>query len=1589
MSARRRHRQDARRLETGLLAAWRAQTPNENWRSLGRPGLAAAAAAEVAWGARRRRGQTLLRVFNPPLTEDAWLGAHSLVELIADDMPFLVDTLTMTLAARQLSVRLLMHPIVYATRDAGGRLLTLEQHAGERRAARAESWQRLWIDRVAGEAECKALAAALRAAINDVRAACRDWEPMRAAVRRLCEDTLASPPPVPRGLLAESVALLRYVEDHHFTLLGYSEQRLVRKGRQLALRAVPGSALGLMRRVEAAPHRGPGPRSADIRRLLARKELLLITQSNRRSTVHRPGFLDYIGVRRYDARGKVVGEARILGLWTSSAYHADPRQVPLLRYKYQRVVAQFPFKPDSHDGKRLTHILVTLPREELLQSSVSELTRCARAVLTLQEHRKLRLVLRRDEFGRFWSCLVFLPRERSDEATRQRIVEHLRAAFHASQEDSTLTLADSPLAQLYVVLRTTPATPARMSASQLEAGLAALTVSWGDELRALLRASYDELPAALLAQRYLPLFNGAYQQEVSPQMAAADIAALGSLGAEEAAMQLRLYRPAGSHAALVRLRLVRRGKPLAISEAVPILENFGLRVLAEHPYVLAGHTAGAMWIQDFELEQAQLKGIDLAAVEAELLAAFAAVCAGAQENDGFNRLIVNAGLGSAAVQVLRAGCRHLLQSGLPFSQATMERVLGLAHPAVARDLWQLFVARLHPVLANTARARRLELRLRHAIAAIPNPDEDRILRSLLAVFMAALRTNAFADTGRRLPAALAIKLDARRINHLPEPRPAFEIFVHGLDVEGVHLRMGAVARGGIRWSERPEDFRTEVLGLMKAQHVKNTVIVPAGAKGGFVVRKLDAFTDRDARAREVVACYRLFIGALLDLTDNIVKGKVVPPAAVHRRDGDDPYLVVAADKGTASFSDVANALAIERQFWLGDAFASGGSAGFDHKKMGITARGGWECVKRHFRELGLDIQRQRFTAAGIGDMSGDVFGNGMLLSRHMQLIAAFDHRHIFIDPDPDPARSFAERQRLFRLPRSSWADYDRRCISSGGGVFERSAKLITLSEAARTRLGLAEARVAPADAIRAILCMPVDLLWNGGIGTYVKAGSERHGEIGDRANDAVRVNGSELRARVVGEGGNLGFSQRGRIEYALKGGRLNTDFIDNSAGVNTSDVEVNLKILIDGSPRHLGASARQALLASLEPEVAELVLRNNYLQSQAISLLEQRAAAELGQQQQLLRWLERHGELNRELEFLPSDTEIDARRSRGQGLTRPELALLIAYGKIALTHALTTADLGADPALALELQRYFPAPLRRRYARDIPRHRLRRELIATAIANSLVNRLGPDFMPRMIERSSASAAEVARAYVIVRDSTRLRDLWQAVEALDSKVPAAEQYRALLATSDFLAALALRLLAGERALLATVGPAVAGLTPAWRALAAALPAALAGLELDNYVATRERWFKAGFPAQLAGELARLPALRRAPELAEIMRRTRAGAPTVAHAWFHLGAAIGLDWLHAALEALPGQDNWSALARDRLGMRALDAHAKLVEHALQAAARGAGREPATLQRWRQLQNELGSVAHPDLAALTVAVQALEDLARDGLAGALVQR
>ena len=1560
--------------------------------------LASAARAHLELGWRRAPGQSLVRIFNPDPERDGFESPHTLVQIVTDDKPFLVDSVGIAFANAGLAVHLIVHPVLEVRRDGRGRLTGLGTNGGE--PHRAESWELYEIDRQTDPEAVGRLRQDIESTLADVGLAVEDWPAMRERVRSLVADLRREPPPLPAEEITEARQLLEWMEERHFVFLGYRQYRLERGEREDRLVADPSSGLGILRARAAGGKAAATVLTGDIRARARDRELLVLTKANSVSTVHRAEYLDYAGVKIFDARGRVTGEHRFLGLWTSTAYHRSPRDIPLLRRKVDQVIQYFGLDPHGHDGKAVLNVLETYPRDELFQASVEDLIRIARGIVNLYERRTVRLLARRDPYHRFYSCLVYVPRDRYNTEVRQRIEQIVLDGFAGRSVESQVQISGSSHARVHVVVRTEPPGPRKVDIAAIEARIADAALTWTDRLREVLVAREGEGAGIALATRYRRVFPLAYEEDVAPADALADIADLERLRAAPEARRLSLHRPQQQKPARMHLKVVRLGDPVPISDLLPILENFGLRVIAERPYELAWPEGGAAWIQDFELEHRDGLAIDIGRIEGRFREALTMTWSGDAENDGFNRLLMGADLTAREITVLRAYCRYLLQTGVPFSQAYMERALA-ANPAIAAGLVRLFEARLDPAAQPAPgrgtrkerpdgrgnSAEEIAAQIRASLDSVASLDEDRILRAYLGLVQATLRTNFYRRDANGEPLAyLALKFDPAAIPDLPLPRPKFEIFVYSPRVEGVHLRMGYVARGGIRWSDRREDFRTEVLGLMKAQNVKNTLIVPVGAKGGFVPKRLPGGSREEVQA-EVIACYRTFIRGLLDVTDNIVGGRVAPPPQVVRRDGNDAYLVVAADKGTATFSDIANSVAAEYGFWLGDAFASGGSAGYDHKKLGITARGGWECVKRHFRELGTDIQETPFTAVGIGDMSGDVFGNGMLLSRHIRLQAAFDHRHIFVDPSPDAALSFAERQRLFDLPRSSWDDYERKCISKGGGVFPRTAKSITLSPEARALLGLEAATNTPTEILRAILRMPVDLLWNGGIGTYVKASRESNAEVGDRANDGLRINGRELRAKVVGEGGNLGFTQRGRIEYALAGGRLNTDFIDNSAGVNTSDVEVNLKILLNPIVHagRLTVGERNKLLTSMSGEVCPLVLRNNYLQSQAISTLELQARTRLSEFQHLIRSLERSGELNRALEFLPTDDELAERRKAGGGITRPELAILLAYSKIWLNNHLLDSDVPEDPYLSTELERYFPAPVRRRFARAISRHRLRREIIATATTNSLINRMGPTFVTRAQEDTGAEPAQIARAYTAAREIFEVRTLWTRIEELDNRVPAKLQYVAAFETSRLLRHATYWLLARRRAL--KVDTAVAEFRTGVHELQSRIGQVLCGSWREQFEQVRAQHIEAGLPPDLAARVASLEAHNASLDIVELAASQRIGVTEAARLYFEAGARTGLDWLRQQIDRLPVEGPWQATARTGLRDAALRLHRRLAERVLsrggdgtagervQAWEESAGKE---LTHWQRTLADMRAAGAADFATLTVGVESLRKLA-----------
>jgi glutamate dehydrogenase len=1563
-----------RALARGVLHAMYEHVPPDDVVERGARNLAGAALSLGRFAARRLAGHAKIRVYNPEIDVDGWSSAHTIVEIVNDDMPFLVDSVTAAINAAERVVHLVIHPVVSVDRAGGGRLRAVR--AGGTTAVR-ESWMQIEVTRQPDPAGLVRLTEALSGVLADVRAAVGDWQAMRQALRAVVDELSGPPlPPLPPRELDEVHDFLRWLDDDNFTFLGYREYRVDGSPPRPGLGILGNPSYRIFDGLRDLASLPP-----EVQEYLRRRELLVITKSNRRSTVHRAAHMDAIGVRRFDANGEVVGIHLFLGLFTSPVYNRNPRSIPVLRRKIRHIVQRSGLSPGSHDGKALAHILDTLPRDELFQAGEDDLFKTVVGILNLQERQRIALFVRRDPLERFVSCLVYAPRERYDSGLVRRFAGILEQTFAGTLSGFYTHLDESVLARVQFIIRTTRGAVPPVDLAALERRLAEAGRSWSDRLEEAAVAALGEAEALARIGQLKP-FPITYQALNEPSQALADLPRIEKVR-DGSPLEVSLHSVAES--GRIGLRLYRAAEPVVLSDVLPILENLGLRVVAEEPFRIQAAAGDAVWVHEFQLE-GDPGGVALPGpVRLRFEEALVAVWTGRVENDGFNRLILAAGLSARQVSVLRLYAKLLQQAGSTFSQAYMADALA-AHPRIAGRLVALFELRFDPAatsergLAQIAEVQAID----HALDDVASLDEDRILHSYLTLALKSVRTNYF----QKLPSGepkpyLAVKLASHEIDLLPLPRPLFEIYVHSPRVEGVHMRAGKVARGGIRWSDRKEDFRSEILGLMKAQTVKNSVIVPVGAKGGFIVKRPPS--ARDQLGAEAVECYKILIRGLLDLTDNIIVSAaghaIGPPPDVVRHDGDDPYLVVAADKGTATFSDYANAIAAEYGFWLGDAFASGGSAGYDHKAIGITARGAWELVKRHFRETGRDIATSDITVVGVGDMSGDVFGNGMLMSRHLRLLGAFDHRHVFIDPTPDPEASFAERERLFRLPRSSWADYDPRLISGGGGVFERSAKSVAISPQMKEAVGIEADRLTPAELIRKLLAAPVDLLWFGGIGTYVKAPGESHAEVGDRSNDAQRINADEIRAKVVGEGANLAVTQRGRVAYAERGGRIDTDAIDNSAGVATSDHEVNLKILID---RAIAAAAlpredREPLLHGMTEDVAALVLRDNYLQGEALSIAEARGQSAFDRQVRLMRELEKAGRLDRALEFLPDDEELAERAAQRRGLTRPEIAVLLAHAKLALDAELLASDLPDTPSLADELRGYFPAAVRERLVTQIPSHPLRREIIASIVTNDVVNRGGITFVADLCARTGCAAADLARAYLIVRETFALPLLWAEIEALDNRVAARAQYKMLLEIAAVLERSATWLLRHRRLNLADeparLGPAVRALVEAQAAVLPARDKAIAEERAHQFV-------EAGVPETLAARIGAMVFLAPALDIAELAERARQPLAAAARIYYQAGVRFALDEMRSAARRLPAETQWQKLAVDAVidDLLALqtDLTARVLhsEHAAATDPLGAwaAAAPAELAAAEVLLRDVRASAAPDLALLVVVTRQL---------------
>jgi glutamate dehydrogenase len=1549
---------------------------------------ALAGIAEQSWAflAERTAGVPKIR-FEPAVSPPS----IAVLEIINDDMPFLVDSVVGELNQRGIDIRLLVHPVFVVERDSAGRLTGFmpARPAGGSR----ESFIHLHVEGADDAAQRTEIVRALEGVLADVRVCVHDWPPMLARIRGVIAELRETPPPLPVDEIAEAIQFLEWIAEDNFTFLGARDFAFTSTGDVLEPDFKTG--LGLLRsRDVGALQRWNEPltMTPEIRAFLDEPKLLIVTKSTVRSPVHRRVPLDYIGVKRFDRSGKLVGEHRFCGLFTSTAYTQSARTIPYLRRKTDGIIRRAGFDPSSHSGKALVNVLETYPRDELFQIDENALYRFALDVLQLDERPRVRVLPRDDRFDRFVSVLVYIPRDRYGGQIRAAIGNYLAAAFNGQLSAYYPFFPEGPLVRvLYIIVRSAGARP-NPDRDTLDRDVEAIVRSWTDGLREALALGHDPALGRVLFVRYRDAFPIDYREVYPSPIAVGDIRVIEGLTPEHP-LGVDFYREDGAAPSRAGLKVFSHSRAISLSERVPVLENMGFRVLDERTYHIRPAGAAELWFHDMEIESASGQPVDLAALEARLEACFLVVMGKKAESDGYNALVLAAGLGWRDVALIRTISRFLRQIRVPYSQDYMWATLR-KYPGIAAQIVRFFQTRFDPHLAvapleRTARETAIVAEIEAALQAVEGLDEDRILRHFVNAVAAAIRTN-FYQLGRdgHAKELIAIKFASRKVDAMPLPRPLYEIFLYSPRVEAGHLRFGKVARGGIRWSDRPQDFRTEILGLVKAQNVKNAVIVPVGAKGGFVPKFLPAGGSREAIQAEGIATYKMFISTLLDITDNIGAGTtgVIPPSDVVRHDGDDPYLVVAADKGTATFSDIANELAIAHDFWLGDAFASGGSAGYDHKKMGITARGAWESVKRHFQEMNVDLAATPFSVVGVGDMSGDVFGNGLLREKTTKLLAAFDHRDIFIDPDPDPERSFAERRRLFDLPRSSWQDYDKKLISKGGGVFPRAAKEIRLSPEVQKLFGVGE-RLTPAELIRAVLKAPVDLIFFGGIGTYVRAADESDEAVGDRANDAVRIAGGDLRCKVIGEGANLGMTQRGRIEAAFHGVRLNTDAIDNSAGVNTSDMEVNIKIALSIPLRdgRLTMATRNALLAEMTDQVAHLVLRNNYLQTLALSLAQRRGLEDFGFLQRLIQTLEGRGLLDRAVEFLPDDMQLAERRRRSEPFTRPELSVLLAYAKLTLYEDLLESTVPDDPYLARELGRYFPKAIDVRFPDALEHHRLRREIIATHLANSMINRGGPSLIVRIADQTGAAPSSIASAFAAVRDSYGMTALNGAIDRLDNKIPGKLQLDLYAAVQDLLLDRIVWFLRNV-----DLSKGLADLVTHYRdgiaAVGAALDGALSQDLREGRLARRRELGAVGVPDEVARNIANLRALTAAPDIVLVADRTGKPIADVAATYFAAGTFFRLDRIASAAGTIPIADYFDRLALDRARDTIGDAERRLTAAMVGNGAAGAGAVEAwvaprksEVERIRSAIQEIAS-SGLTLSKLSVAASLLGDLVKN---------
>lgn len=1560
---------------------------------------------------------SVIRVFNPQIKTCGYESNHTVIQVSCQDMPFLVDSVALTFTKLGLEMELMTHPVAHIVRSTTGAIKGIVKTSEYK-----ESWMHIETHKIIDNAILQDLKNELELVINRVSACVTDWKKMLVTITKAKSSINKFDN---KTIYAKQIRFIDWLLDDNFTFLGYQYYQLESEDKSKSFSANKTSALGLFRSQGYL---------TDVESLVdeqyqvkKQSDLLIITKLNARPRIHREGTLDYVGIVVVDDNGNVLGEHRFVGLFTSAAINTRPWDIPYINEKVKGVIKRFKFERGSHTGKHIVHIIETLPRDELMQSSSDELFHTIYSILTIAERQKSNVTFRQDKFKRFYAFLVHIPRDKFNTQVRETIQNILAKEVNGTHIEFQVKIEETNLTRLYVTVYSEALYD--LDTDSIENKISKALRSWQDELEEILIEKHGEKNGYELNKKYVKHFPMAYIEDVSPNVAAYDVENAAKLNDNDG-LQLSLYRPKDISRNIFRFKIFRCENTIPLSEVMPVLENLGLHVVRERPYKVLLDNEKQFWIQDFDLSLVQGKELELDLVKERFKEAFKEIVNGVVDNDGFNKLLILGGLSSRQIIILRAISKYLKQTNLPFSQDYIEKAL-ISQSHISRWLIELFRVRFAIFLENlTTREHKEYLQqfkekfntqLKHLdlsitdhqqnaldeyfgaskfnrkrqerkalrvigslLDSVASQDEDNIIRAYSEVILAMLRTNFYQknETGS-FKEYVSFKLKSSKVPQMPKPVPFREIFAYSPRFEAIHLRMGEVARGGLRWSDRYEDFRTEILGLMKAQNVKNSIIVPVGSKGGFICKQLPKGNDRDAFMKEGIACYKNFMCSLLDITDNIVAGKIIHPLNVIRYDKDDPYLVVAADKGTATFSDIANGISADYGHWLGDAFASGGSVGYDHKVMGITAKGAWESVKRHFRELDIDCQSEDFSVVGIGDMMGDVFGNGMLLSKHICLKAAFNHMHIFLDPNPDSATTFKERERLFNLPRSNWEDYNQKLISKGGGIFSRFDKSITLSLEVKKAFGISVDEMSPQHLIRTLLKSKVDLLWNGGIGTYVKSSAETDEQVGDSANNSLRVNGKDLRCRVIGEGGNLGCTQLGRVEYAQRGGKINTDFIDNSAGVDCSDHEVNIKILIQQMMEagKYNAKTRVKLLESMTDDVAKLVLKNNYSQTQTLSMMEYHSKQRLGAKAHLIKVLEKRGLLDREIEFLPTNQQLKQRQAEGKGLSRPELCVLLSYSKLALFEDLLKSDALEDEYFITTLREYFPTKLQKTDIDFLLSHRLHREIIGTILTSQIIDRMGVTFMQRANEDTGATVGAIAKAYVVVSELFGAENIWKQIEQLDLVVKPTHQIEGGLIVWNHMRQ-AVRWILNKYGHNFEITALIKELSPDVNKFINGLDKVLPQKDLKSLHKTQEMLVNYNYPKALAENISAIEFSFATLDVVEISKGTKTSVAQAAIAFFGLGEKLNLLWLREMIESLVVIGSWHAHARGVLRDELFEKHNALTQLILDKYKKDSVESwvhdnKDSVKRVRSMLHQMRSEKVSDYATVMVAVRSINNL------------